>query len=235
MRIHSKHILHIMRIKTLLCAAGVAAMAIPAMADNVYSVNVVGYVNRPLQGSSLYTLVANPFDTGNNVVSNLFASLPTGWSVTKWTGAGFAAPVSKTGFSPYWSPAAGGYTNTVNPGEAVFVKAAGGAQPYTNVFVGTVLQNGSFTNSLHTGYNLIGNMVPDSGAATNAALSFAPPTGAILLQWKEDGTSGYLPPFTKTGFAPGWSPSVPNLNVGVGFFMNMSAQTYKWIRNFTVK
>jgi len=45
----------------LLMAAAMAAGVVTTMAQGtVYSLNIVGYVNRVCQGTNLYTLVANP-------------------------------------------------------------------------------------------------------------------------------------------------------------------------------
>jgi hypothetical protein len=68
-----------MRTKALLCAAAVAAGALSAMAQsNVYSLNVVGYVNVPLVGGGAFNMIANPLNntgTGGNNISNLFSAV----------------------------------------------------------------------------------------------------------------------------------------------------------------
>ncbi len=60
-----------MRIKALLCAAALAAGAVSSMAQsNVYSLNIVGYVNVPLVTG--FNLIANPLDNGTNDLASLF-------------------------------------------------------------------------------------------------------------------------------------------------------------------
>jgi hypothetical protein len=50
-----------MRTKALLCTSAVAAGVATSMAQpNVYSLNVVGYVNVPIQGGVSFNLLANP-------------------------------------------------------------------------------------------------------------------------------------------------------------------------------
>ncbi len=65
-----------MRTKTLLIAAAALAATVISSEAQVYSANVVGYVNVVLQGG--YNLEANPFDDGNgNHLTNLInPSLP---------------------------------------------------------------------------------------------------------------------------------------------------------------
>ncbi|HEU5070554.1 MAG TPA: hypothetical protein VFV96_09105 [Verrucomicrobiae bacterium] len=217
-----------MRTKSL-CLAAAALLGgvwVSSAQSNVYSLNIVGYVNRPLQGNGQYSLVSNPLNTTNNTYAGLLQGLPVGWSVTKWTGSGFSPAAGRVGFGNGWTPTTAS-TNTFNPGEAVFIKSATGGSPYTNTFVGEVMI-GSFTNNLPAGFSMIGNPIADAGSVTN--LNLIPPTGSQILVWKEDGVGGYTT-YGKVGFGSGWTPSVPSLNVGQGFFIN-AATPYSWVRSF---
>lgn len=222
---------HKMRTKTLLLtAAAVAAGLVSSQAQNVYSANVVGYVNTSLAGPSEYTLVANPLDSGNNVFSNLLQSLPVGAQVLKWDPVGATyVGATRVSFGNGWSPTTAA-TNTFNPGEAVFIKTTSSG-PVTNTFVGNVEQ-GNLTNSYGVGYTLTGNLVPDSGGATNTSINLAPPTGTQLLFW--DPVAQTYVGYTKTSFGAGWTPSVPNLTPANGFFIKLTTP-YAWGRSFTVQ
>jgi len=216
----------------LAAAAALAAGLATSMAQsNVYSVNVVGYVNKVLVGGNKYTAVANPLNTTNNTLAGLFGDagtgLPAGSSVLKWSpgDAGYTL-YNKIPFGNGWSPAAGA-TATLNPGEGCFIKINVSAD-YTNTFVGEVLQ-GSLTNSLLAGYQLIGNQVPDSGSVVS--LDFSPSAGSKLYKW--DSGSQNWSVFNKVPFSPGWTPSVPSIDVAEGFMVN-AASPYNWVRNFTV-
>jgi hypothetical protein len=218
-----------MRTKTLAAAAILAAGLASSMAQsNVYSLNVVGYVNKTLLGAGRYTAVANPLNTTNNTLGSLLGGIPAGSSVQKWNPSIADFDVyNKTGFGVGWSPASGA-TASLNPGEGVFVLTPGASGDITNTFVGEVLQ-GNLTISLVTGFNMIGNKVPDSGAANTIGL--VPPTGSSLQKWNEAVQDFEV--FNKTSFGIGWSPSVPNINVAEGFFIN-AVSPYDWVRNFTV-
>ena len=111
-------------------AAGIAT----SMAANVYSQNIVGYVNKVFLGSGQYTLVANPLDNGtNDLVSLLDAALPNKSTVYAWDQTnGKYIQVNKNG-----SGAANWTTNLLAPpGTGFFVKTPNASGPVTNVFVG---------------------------------------------------------------------------------------------------
>jgi hypothetical protein len=217
-----------MRTKSLCLAAAVLTGGVLAASaqSNVYSLNVVGYVNRPIQGNNNFSLVANPLNSPTNTYEGVLkAALPSGWQVLRWNGASFD-PVNRVAFGTGWSPSAAG-TNSFAPGQAVFIKAPAAVPNITNTFVGDVMI-GTFTNSIGTGFTLTGNVIADGGAVTN--LSFVPPNGAQVLKWKEDGIGGYTP-YSKVAFGSGWSPSVPTIDVGQGFFINTTTP-FLWIRTF---
>jgi hypothetical protein len=242
-----------MRIKTLLCAAGIAALAIPAMAQTppVYSLNVVGYVNRSIppgtnsSGKAQFAFISNPLDTRSNVLNNLLMALPTGTKVLKWN-------TTTSGFDTYtrsiltggWSPSGSAATVTLNPNEGAFVQLPGSATAGTNItFVGNVLQNDlsgnpAATNVFKPGFTIQAYPVPISGGITNFGINAAIPTspsGSKILQWDEVGQSGYNT-FTRSVLGSGWSPSVPQVSVASCFFVyNAGTTNRNWIINFTVQ
>jgi hypothetical protein len=231
-----------MKIKATLIAAATLAVGVISSQAQVYSQNIVGYVNRSIPANPndatapTYAFVANQLDTGNNVISNIFATLPAGSKVQKWNGSGFNT-FTKTSFGSGWSPSTAG-TNTLNPGEGVFVKLnAGSSVPFTNTFVGTVL-TGSLTNAIVPGYSVQSYQVPISDTVSNlglnAVLPFtANPNPTKLLIWNENTQAGYTT-YTRTSFGSGWSPSTPVLTVGSCFFILNGNQTTtsNWVQTF---
>src|SRR6185369_17551314 len=80
---------HEMRTKLLAAAAILAAGIASSMAQsNVYSLNVVGYVNRTFVGGGLFSLTANPLNTTNNTLGGVFGlpgtGVPNGTQVQAW-------------------------------------------------------------------------------------------------------------------------------------------------------
>ncbi len=222
-----------MRTKTLVLAAALTAagLASSLAQSNVYSLNVVGYVNKVLTGNSKYTGVANPLNTTNNTLAGLLGGagvgLPSGSQVLKWSpGAADFTTYGKVAFGSGWT--GGGATATLNPGEGALVLTSG-ANDYTNTFVGEVLQ-GSLTNATLAGYQLIGNKVPDTGTAPTIGL--VPGNGSQLLKW--DTALQDWVTYGKVIFGSGWTPAPPVINVAEGFMLNANAN-YNWVRNFTVQ
>jgi len=224
-----------MRTKTLLAAAAVLAAGLAssmAQSSNVYSLNVVGYVNKTFLGNGKYSMIANPLNTTNNTLAGVL-TVPNGTQVLKFNKAiGDYDIFTKVAFGNGWSPTVGA-TTSLNPGEGCLIHTPVASVDVTNTFVGEVLQATAapLTNAMTTGYNLIGNMVPDSGPVTSIQLTNVP-NGSQLL--KLDTAIQDFAPFTKVAFGSGWSPSVPNIDVGEGFFINANAG-FNWVRTFTVQ
>jgi len=222
-----------MRTKTtLLGAAILAAGALSSMAQsNVYSLNVVGYINSTLTGPG-YTMIANQLDSGNNVFSNFFQGLPSGTQVIKWnTNTASFNIASRTLVGNGWNPA-GAATSTLNPGEACFIKLTGASK--TNTFVGNVMSlaatggtnpvySVTYTNNLITGYTMMGSSFPITGpiASSTTGLDITNiPTGSQVIKWNPL-TQAYVIS-TKTAVLTGWNPPAtggPTINVGEGFFI----------------
>jgi hypothetical protein len=202
-----------MRTKTLLLtAAALAAGFATSMAQsNVYSVNVVGYVNQVYPAGSLVA-VANPLDGGTNDLDTLLAGVPNKSTAQFWTGSGFTSSLK----SGTWSP-----NTVIPPGVGFFVNAK---TSYTNTFVGQVVAapGASVTNSLPAGeLVLVGSMIPYAGDLNDTNLNLNLPNKSTAQIW--DGT-GYQSSL-KSGT---WSPAY-QINVGQGFFLN-SKSAYDWVQ-----
>jgi hypothetical protein len=220
-----------MRTKLIAAAALLAAGIASSMAQsNVYSLNVVGYVNRTFVGGGLFTCAANPLNTTNNTLAGVFGGagvgLPTGSQVQVWNpGTQDFSIYGKIPILTGWG--SGGATVPFAPGQAVFVKSPVSGTDYTNTYVGEVMQ-GSLTNSTGANFNLVGSITPQAGLAT--ALSLVPAPGAQVQQW--DVVNQSLVVHGKTPI--GWSGGEPNIEVGEGFFLKNNTP-YGWVQNFTVQ
>lgn len=247
-----------MRTKTLALSAvlGMIGTASVVAQTNVYSLNAVGYINVTIPtGYSIVTcpLICSPDNTLNTLFPNTqsganpatFAFL----TVLPFSGGAFQAGDSANGYSPGWS---GGGTLALNPGQAAFLYNTFGTTMHAT-FVGTVPQ-GTLTNNLYPGYNLVGSIVPVSGdMATNTVLNLNSanvcPFDTILFF-----QNGYLPG-ASTSYSPGWTGGAgPNgdpvlTNVAQGFFYyNASASlspgapndpaggpiTEHWVETFSI-
>ena len=219
-----------MRTKTLLLSAVALAAGIvasQAQTSNVYSANVVGYVNVVLPGGGQYQLCANPFDDGNgNYLTNVMGnSLPKQSQVLIWNGAGYDS-VLRGGTPAVWPV---GTTNQVPPGVGFFVKNGGvGAPNLTNTFVGSVVvQNGSsVTNNLNPSYTLVGSPIPYAGnlaisgqGSGDANMDYGSPLGKAsqILVWNYAAQT-YSTVVSKGGSANTWNGTA-SITPGQGFFV----------------
>jgi len=214
----------------VLTAAFVAAGALSSQAQsNVYSLNVVGYVNVPLTNG--FNMIANPLDldgtgTNNNVQGVFGTSLPNNTAVYKFSGGGFNGFYSFTRGA--WSP--GANTATLNPGEGIFLSVPAN----TNfTFVGQVLQGSQTNQFIAPGYTILGSKIPLSGAL-QTVLQYTPANGDAVYLYDQSlnaGSGGYNSFLFST--RGGWSPGEPNIAPGVGFFLNTTSTS--WVQNFTVQ
>ncbi len=248
--------------RTNTAVLGAAAFAVGALssatAQNVYSVNVVGYVNVVIPHG--YNMLVNPLNATDNSVNALFLGSSTnagayspalGCTVLQWSGTGFVNGDVSNPYAPGAGVSNGGWGNPnlqLVPGTGFYFNNPGTV--FTNTFVGTVVQGS--TNNIPTGYSLQGSQWP---VATNLAflglaggLSNASPTNgagdSVLFL-----IGGSFIGFNKNAYAPyTWTVGNPAYNnlvnatngplIGVGqgfFYQNNQGVAFSWPQNFTVQ
>jgi len=230
-----------MRTKTLLLAGGalvaggVLALGLLTSKAQVYSQNVVGYVNVAITNND-FTAVSTPLDydgTGTNdtVINVLGTNLPVGSVVETWNGATFNQnPYSK----PKSGPAAwGSPNNLITPGLGYFISNPSN-YVVTLTFVGTVLQ-GNLTNPfVATGFTMIGGQFPVNGGL-DGTFGYTPSIGDILETW-QGSTLGYAQnPYSKPKSGPAvWGNGDPQFAPGTGYFLDTTNLNPLIATNFTV-
>jgi hypothetical protein len=194
---------------------GVAGIA-SSYVQNVYSVNVVGYVNMDLaQG---YSMIANQLDNGaGNLVTELVTPA-VGTTFYKFNGSSY----DQLQYVGIWI---GVPTLTLAPGEGAFVNMPSAG---TLTFTGEVLE-GDLVNPVSAGYDIYSSMVPQEGTL-QTLLGYTPAPGESVFQWNGPGAAT---PYTQSQFVGIWIPSEPNIKVGEAFWLNAAAAK-DWARNFTV-
>lgn len=254
-----------MRTKLIILSAiaGIFGSAsLMAQTTNVYSLNAVGYINVTCPPG--FSIIANQLNTTNNTVFGLLPVDPggadDGTTVYKWNGKGFAAMTMDSLNSPSpWLPQSTPQTTTLNPGEAIFINNAAteadGVTPtnYVVTFVGQVPQ-GTFTNTINPGFNMISSVIPQAGNI-ETVLNLTPsgltdPSSPVsgndaIYFWVNNGSGGgsYLP-YTENdngvdnglgNFGPTLAAN-PSPNVGQGFWYNNSdTNAVAWVRTFSVQ
>jgi hypothetical protein len=219
----------IMRTKTLLLTAAVLAAGLGAsVAQSVFSVNAVGYVNIsvPVAG---YLMIVNPLNGTNNQLNTILKP-PADTQLFRFVNGGYLDPYTYDSGAGWLDGMGSPTTATLNPGEGVFLYVP----VVTNLtFVGDVPQ-GNLTNTLPVGYSIRGSQVPQS--ATLPALGFPDAADDQVFFWNKV-SQGFGDPYTSLG-GGSWldgmgSPNAPTPAVGEAFFIYKTV-TNNWTRSFSV-
>ncbi len=214
-----------MRIKTLICfAAAIAAGVATSMAQsNVYSLNIVGYVNKTFTGGTpaKYTPVSNPLNTTNNTLNNLIngTNVPFGANFYQWNGTGYNVA---TFLGDSWDN-----NYNLDPGVGGFLLSD---TTFTNTFVGEVVLDS--TNHFNSGFSFKASVVPQAADLDTLGLGSNLAFGDNVLLWNF-GTQGFVTYTFLGGGTGGWDPSQPSVGVAESFFVNAAAAG-NWVRHFTV-
>jgi hypothetical protein len=209
-----------MRTKALFVAAALGAAGIVSSMAQVYSVNVVGYVNVNIPTG--FSLVANPLDAASNLIQDLMPEQAV--TVYKYTGTAYLSATFIPGAN-IWT----GDNFEVAPGEGFWVNNNSGAA-FTVTFVGEITE-GLKQNPIPQGFAIRSSIVPQAG--TLSALGWPAAAGDAVYQWVNNGAGGgaYV---TANNLGGGlWVPSEPEIGVGESFFVNKAAAA-SWDREFSV-
>ena len=236
-----------MRTKTLLLAAVLSAAGVASSLAQVYSVNVVGYINLTLK-PGLNLLTAQLKGTNQNVntiLGSTSPALPANSLLYTWnaTGQRFDNALIAGGDNKWYDPATGlESTATISPGQSFFINNLGTVDS-TLTLVGEV-PTGATVVSVVNGLGFYGDPAPVSqNIVTNG---FPVGDNDLLYTWNTaaqtynnaligggpaSGGPGWFDPATGllTVFAPA---------VGQGFIVNhLSGATTgnTWNRNFIIQ
>jgi hypothetical protein len=248
-----------MRTKTLLLgAAALAASVMTSMAQNVYSVNVVGYINITLAPG--YNVIGNQLDVDGvdaigTVLNNTMVPTEDGMEILTFTGTGFKYDFYD-GYanvlpSPGWydNNTGNASTNTIQPGTGFYILNPLSSN-VTLTVTGSVLQG---TNSIHLvpGYTLVSTLVPQAITLdTTATNNFPAVDGTEYLSWTNNGhganfaTADFWDQYGNvlpSGQYPGWYDNntgnqvFPTPAVGQGYFISNPVAATNWVRFFQVQ
>jgi hypothetical protein len=211
----------IMRTKALLLTAAVMTAGLAAsVAQSVYSVNAVGYVNLNLPAN--FSLISNPLNGTNNNLSTILPVVPDGSQVLTWDAANQRFNDANLYFGGFgWVP-----DGTLNPGQGAFLFVPSAT---TVTFVGEVPQ-GNLTNNIPVNFGLLAHMVPQSIGLEAANLVST--DGDQVLFW-DRANQRFEDAFLYFG-GFGWVPSDPVPDVAEGFFYFNAGAARTWGRTFSV-
>jgi hypothetical protein len=192
-----------------------------AASAQVYSVNVVGYIQVPVPPG--FSMIANQLDSGNNVVTNLFPAFPEGTTLFKFNPTTGAYQGNVFEFGEWADP-----TMTLGNGDGAFILNPG-TTPFNALFVGEVKQ-GTLNTPLVAGFQIVSAQVPQSGAL-DTVLGFPIAEGDTVFRFN-NATGSYVGATYEFGEWPGGAAPAPN--VGEAFFVNRVAAG-TWTRTFNVQ
>lgn len=221
-----------MRTKALLLTAALGlAGAATSMAQAVYSVNVVGYINLTMKPG--FNLVANQLNAApNNKLDSVLPAAALESQVLKFSNNNYSADISD---GANWLDAATGNPSatTVGPGEGFFFFNPGQTD-VTTTLVGEV-KTGSSSVTLIPGFNMVSTVVPQELSLTSAN-GFPQVLEAQYLTFNA-ATQGYNPGLINDGTA--WldaatgEPADAKPGVGQAFFIfNPGNANLTWTRSF---
>jgi len=220
-----------MRTKSLLFTAAFCAASVGSAVAQVYSANVVGYIN--ITAPVGLSLIANQLDNKNgNKLGDVITKLPDGAFVHFYVGgaAGFKSISYFGGFESDADTAFG-------PGSGAFLEIpAGTAEADRKItFVGEVLQGAASNGTVPNGLSIVSSKTPRAGKVTTD-LKF--PAGEALdgsLLYKYINTAAKKD-FVSSSIFGGWEGEEPSVAVGESFFFfNASGASQAWTQDFTVK
>ena len=218
-----------MRTKTLLLTAALTAAGAFASMAQVYSVNVVGYINLNIpQG---FSMIANQLNASpNNQLATLIPTPPNASAFYKFQNA-TGTYLADDYTDGAWEGDTSG-TMTLNPGEGIFVFAT---SAFAATFVGEV-QLATPGIPIPPGFSILSSPIPQQGLL-DADLNYpSPPNNGTTIYQFHNATGTYTAnDFTDGAWEGDDNGNAPTIHVGEGFFaLNPGTTSQSWTRTFSV-
>jgi len=215
-----------MRTKALFVAAATGIAALTTSLAQVYSVNVVGYINVDMVTG--YNMVANQLDngSGNLIVDVVGDQLGDGSVIYKYTGTGYEIITRQFG---QWNGTASALAETMAPGEGVFVRVTA---PATVTFVGEVDET-SPAVSIPTGFSIFSSVAPVGTDLSAAGVTWPAEDGDVFYAYDQalnGGDGGYNIYNYQFG---SWVNGAVVLDVGDAIWVRKVSDS-TWTRDFSV-
>lgn len=249
-----------MRTKTLLIAAAALVAGVISSEAQVYSQNVVGYVNVTCPPGQ-FTLFANQLDTGSNTVNNVLSSGlvsnggPGGTTISFWNGTSFSTWYYYSAADA--APSPGGWydvtgtvysTNQLGLSSAAFVYNNASTN-ITVTLVGNVSQ-GTNNYSVAPGLNFYSSPIPLAGVSIdNTNIGFPATSSQDTYQlWTGNGYGPKYTYYDAADAAPspaGWYDVTGTIDedtnsaawpaVGQGYLITHFGSATTWTNTFSVQ
>jgi len=205
-----------MKTKSLLLTALLATAGTTGAMAQVYSLNIVGYVNQTIPAG--FSMIADQLAASpTNTLAVILPTPPENTTVYKFKTTG--GYLSSQFVDGEWSNPG----LTLNPGEGAFIFAQ---TAFTNTFVGQLNLNSS--TAVNQGFNIYSSAIPQAGKL-QTDLGFVPSENDSIYQYKS--TGGY----NSAQFVDGEWTVEPTIKVGEAFWVSSGTASHAaWSRNFSV-
>lgn len=222
-----------MRTKLLAAAAILAAGVATSMAQsNVYSLNIVGYVNVPVAGT--LTAMSNPLRAGTaGAVDRADQVIPysDGDSIQVWTGVTWSSYTMDSLSGTGWTDSNGDVPLASLPvlgsGKGFFY---GKNTSITTVTLVGEVRTGTNNVAIGTGLSALGSPLPYGGPIETGPIDLNVQDGDNVQTWTGSGWRAV----TRDGLSgTGWTDTngdapEPTLTVGQGFFYGNTVGAFNW-------
>jgi hypothetical protein len=174
------------KITAILLGTLLASSAALAQTNQVLSRNAVGYIKIPLVSNKLY-LVSNPFfnlQAGPIFVSNVFAAVPPGTTISVWNEASQSYDGYAKSTRGAWVGSA--LTATLVRADGIFVQTPATNAPVDLFFMGEVPDRFTSPSNQTTrvpGLTVVGYPYPVTMRLTNTAIGQQVPPGTVISVW----------------------------------------------------
>jgi hypothetical protein len=204
-----------------MAAGGAVSMA----QSNVYSLNIVGYAT--ITNATGFSMIANPLQSTNNNINQLFSDAPAFTKVVRFQGGGYVQYINDPD-DGWTGPAGPGDVFALNPGEGVFVQVP---SQYVKTFVGEVVLDS--TNQIPASFSMRSSVVPQAGKV-QTDLGFPAQNFDKIVRWSGTGYIQYILDPDDGWVGPLGIGDEPQVRVAEGFFVQNASPTKNWIRHFAV-
>ncbi|MBU6399352.1 MAG: hypothetical protein KGS61_03455 [Verrucomicrobia bacterium] len=193
-----------MRTKTLLLSAVLSAACVASSLAQVYSVNVVGYIQKQVPAG--FSMLSNPLTQGGNTLQDVLTNGPGNLDTVFFFNPTTGQFAGSRYIAGSWNP-----NHDFSPGVGVFYSAAAAR---TLTFVGSFNVGAQSGVAINPGFQIVGSQLPISGSITN--MNF--PAVNLDTIFTFNGTS-----YAQARYIAGtWAPTAPSFQLGDGFWVNRS-------------
>lgn len=174
-------------------------------AGGLLSRNIIGYAS--VSTPPGFSMIANPFESANNTVAEIFKAMPDGTSLSKFDTRFSSLAENKIEFGKWSNPA-----DRLGLGEgALFYNPT---SDYKSVdFVGDVKREG-FSIPIPAGFSIRSSLIPQPGRL-DADLGFPVTPGDVVHLFDKDTQKYVLYPYDESA----WKANPPIVSVGESFWV----------------